>query len=97
MLETYAKHFLTKGGNMKLGKTLDIQQKTIIKLLERTDYSFVELKNKLNISEEILYKKLKELIKLGIVVNYYMRKEGADEYSYYQLTLYYKNNRREFK
>ena len=27
LLETYAKHFLTKGGNMKLGKTLDIYTK----------------------------------------------------------------------
>ena len=54
--------------------------------LEKKDLSFSELKNIINVDKNTLYYNIKKLIKSGIIVNYYLKKEGSSEYSFYKLT-----------
>lgn len=58
----------------------------IVSELERKNLSFTEIREKLDLSKGTLYYYLKKLIKSGLIVNYYQKRERSSEYSFYKLT-----------
>jgi len=54
--------------------------------VEGDDLSFTELQKSTNLDKNSLYYKIKKLIKSGIVVNYYQKRENTSEYSFYKIT-----------
>lgn len=54
--------------------------------LKNNDLSFTELQKSTNLDKNSLYYKIKKLIKSGIVVNYYQKRENTSEYSFYKIT-----------
>jgi DNA-binding HxlR family transcriptional regulator len=68
-----------------------VEMVNIAKALTKEDLSFAELKLKTGLKDNKLYDSLKELMKKGFIVNYYQKREGTDEYSFYQLTSFGKD------
>lgn len=54
--------------------------------LKNDDLSFTELQKSTNLDKNSLYYKIKNLIKSGIIVNYYQKRKNTSEYSFYQIT-----------
>ena len=54
--------------------------------VEDDDLSFTELQKSTNLDKNSLYYKIKKLIKSGIIVNYYQKRENTSEYSFYKIT-----------
>jgi len=69
-----------------------ISQQDVFKILsvlikyEDEPTSFTWLKTKLKLNPNSLAKRLKKLLELGLVNNYYERREGAKAYSFYRIS-----------
>lgn len=58
----------------------------IVELLKTHDLSFSQIQKIINIDKGTLSYHIKKLLKSALIVNYYQKKEGTNEYSFYQLT-----------
>ncbi len=64
----------------------DITSRIIVNKLENDNLSFTELQKSTRLDKNSLYYKIKKLIKSGIIVNYYQKREDTSEYSFYKIT-----------
>lgn len=65
----------------------DTRYAIVLTLLKNGEMSFSKLKETLGISSNVLSHHLKVLIQAALVKNYYAKRVGSDEYSYYDTTL----------
>jgi len=65
----------------------DTRYAIVLTLLKNGEMSFSKLKETLGISNNALSHHIKVLIQAALVKNYYAKRTGSDEYSYYDTTL----------
>lgn len=71
--------------NMEIISQRDIFE--ILSILAKCEHtSFTELRNELKLNPNSLSKHLKKLVKLGMIKNYYEKKESRKNYSFYEIT-----------